>query len=281
MAHRRTIVTLALAVVLGALAFLLLRTRDLDAQLATSREEQEKLGALVASSNQEKDTLRRQVRALRQRVAGLEQDAARPGTVAAEAPPRAVVDAGLAPPPADPPSATPSPRVTTVAPGGWSKNGSSPGAYVVGVDPTQPHAGLPSAYVKSTEPSVEGFGGMMQTTAAADFIGKRLRYSAWVKAQDATQGGGHLWLRIDGDDGSMLGFDNMDGRAVEGSSDWQLCAVVLDVPPGSAALAYGFFVAGAGQLWVSGAKLEVVGPDVPTTDSKAALPTAPRNLDFR
>ena len=80
----------------------------------------------------------------------------------------------------------------------------------------------------------------------------------------------------------MLGFDNMDNRSVKRTKDWQEASVVLDVPAAASALAYGFFVAGGGKMWVSGQKMEVVGPDVPTTNmlTKKALPPTPTNLGF-
>ena len=176
------------------------------------------------------------------------------------------------------------PGVTVSAPAGWHKNGAKSESYVVGVDATQTWGGMPSAYVESLTPSVEnGFGGMMQTTSAESFVGKRVRLSGWVKTEDANEGGGRLWLRIDGQErGQMLGFDNMQNRAVKGTNDWQETSVVLDVPTGASALAYGFFVSGGGKMWVNGQRIEVVGTDVPTTNmiTKPTLPSAPRNLGF-
>lgn len=187
-----------------------------------------------------------------------------------------------------PPTRVARPGVTVTAPAGWGKNGAKADMYVVGVDSTNMWGGMPSAYVESLTPSVEAaFGGMMQTTAAANYVGKRVRLSGWIKTEDANQGGGHLWLRIDGQErGQILGFDNMNNRAVKGTSDWQEASVVLDVPAGSRALAYGFFVEGGGKMWVNGQRIEEVGMDVPTTNmpiqipATNAPPVAPRNLGF-
>ena len=175
-----------------------------------------------------------------------------------------------------------SPNVTTKAPSGWWKNGSKPGAYVVGVDKDKTHDGQPSAYAKSIEASIEGFGGMMQMCDARSFLGKRLRLSAWMKTEDANDGGAHLWFRIDAKEGgAMLGFDNMDGRPVKGTTEWKSYSIVLDVPANSGALAFGFFIDGTGHAWVSGVKLEEVGPDVPTTSApEKKWPMAPVNLNF-
>jgi len=174
------------------------------------------------------------------------------------------------------------PNITTKAPPGWWKNGSKPEAYVVGVDKDNAHDGLPSAYAKSIEPSIEGFGGMMQMCDAHSFLGKRLRLSAWLKTEDANDGGAHLWFRIDAKEGgAMLGFDNMDSRPVKGSLDWKNYSIVLDVPANAGALAFGFFIDGTGRVWVSGVKLEEVGLDVPTTSApEKKWPAAPINLTF-
>ncbi len=183
---------------------------------------------------------------------------------------------------AQPQDAATSPNVTTKAPSGWWKNGSKPAAYVVGVDKERTHDGLPSAYAKSIEPSIEGFGGMMQMCDARSFLGKRLRLSAWMKTENANDGGAHLWFRIDAkESGAMLGFDNMDARPVKGATDWRNYSIVLDVPANAGALAFGFFIDGTGQAWVSGVKLDEVGRDVPTTGApEKTWPIAPVNLNF-
>jgi hypothetical protein len=181
--------------------------------------------------------------------------------------------------------ATSAPKVTVGAPAGWWKNGSKTAAYVAGVDRDQVHDGLLSAYVKSIEPAIDGFGGMMQMCSAETFTGKRLRFSAWMKTEDAKDGGAHLWFRVDGKErDEMLQFDNMGNRPVMGTTDWQLYSLVLDVPPSAGALAYGFFISGTGHAWVSGAKIEAVGLDQPVTNIAVAngknLPKAPVNLAF-
>jgi hypothetical protein len=174
------------------------------------------------------------------------------------------------------------PNVTTQAPSGWWKNGSKPAAYVVGVDKDKTHDGLPSAYAKSIEPSIDGFGGMMQMCDAHNFLGKRLRLSAWMKTEGANDGGAHLWFRIDAKEGgAMLGFDNMDSRPVKGTTEWKNYSIVLDVPANAGALAFGFFIDGTGRTWVSGVKLEEVGSDVPTTSApEKKWPASPVNLGF-
>lgn len=240
--------------------------------------------ATVATLSKEREAMNRQLRSLDQLVADLKtRESAPPPAVE---PPRLERLAVPPPPPVVKVEPVATPGVTITAPTGWSKNGSKPGSYVVGVDSNQVWAGQPSAYVKSTEATVDGFGGMMQMASAENYLGKRVRLSGWAKTEGANDGGGHLWFRVDGQQaGTSLQFDNMDNRAIKGSTDWQHYSVVLDVPAEAAALAYGFFVQGTGQMWVSGAKMEEVGRDVPSTNMIAnrtrALPKAPSNLEFR
>lgn len=189
---------------------------------------------------------------------------------------------------ATPPAApAPAGEITTIAPAGWWRNGQNAANYTVGVDGTQPHVRPASAYVRSNGPGKENdFGGMMQAFDASDYHGKRLRYTAWMKTKDAANGA-QLWMRVDGKiPGQSLQFDNMDRRPHPmGTTDWQFCEVVLDVPPEATAVALGFFIKQTGQAWVNDAKVEVVDESVPVTDmttsqSGRKLPAAPANLEF-
>ena len=175
--------------------------------------------------------------------------------------------------------------MTRAAPAGWHKNGINPKAFEVGVDPTQAFGGVSSAYVKSLDDTAaKGFGGMMQSSSADQYKNQRVRMTGWVKTEDANDGGGHLWLRVDGStSGQILAFDNMDNRAPKGTTDWSEYSVVLDVPNEATSLNYGFFLGGKGQMWVNGVNIERVSAETPTTKMlppPKPLPTAPVNLDF-
>ena len=181
-------------------------------------------------------------------------------------------------------------EITTKAPAPWFKNGSKTDAYVVGSDPTQPHVKPVSAYIKSIQPEIDGFGGMMQSFSAEDYRGKRVRLSAWLKSENV-KGTASVWMRVDGPNpgpNRSLQFDNMRGREVVGTTGWAKHSVVLDVPEEAQVIAMGFFVSGTGHVWVNDANFEVVGADVPSTNLKISVPEtptrqrarAPGNLDF-
>ncbi|NUN95481.1 MAG: tetratricopeptide repeat protein [Candidatus Omnitrophica bacterium] len=161
-------------------------------------------------------------------------------------------------------------RMTTVLPSGWYAIGNRRDHYTLGIDRTEVQQGSTSGYVKFTGSDSTGFGGMAQSFSAANYLGKRVRFSAWIKTRILT-GRVHLYLRVDRQDSVTLAFDNMNDRAVTRDAEWAQYATVLDVPPVAASLNFGFFLAGSGQAWVSDIRLEAVGQEVPTTGPSLML----------
>jgi hypothetical protein len=166
-------------------------------------------------------------------------------------------------------------------PKGWFAAGSNPKDYRMTVDRTMAHGGKASASLKSAVAVPAGFGTLMQTFKANAYLGKRVRMSGYVRAQDVKNWAG-LWMRVDGARGEPLGFDNMQNRAIKGSSDWRKYEIVLEVPESAQEIAFGLLLTGAGQAWMDDLAFEVVGTDVPTTGPKMGKgpSPAPVNLDF-
>lgn len=178
-------------------------------------------------------------------------------------------------------------RATTVEeelPDGWFKNGQAPAVQEcqAGVDSELGESGLANITLRC-ESDVDGFISVMQQFSAEAYRGTRLRYSALIKAEDVGGWGG-LWMRVDKVlNSETSAFDNMGDRPVRGNSDWQRYEIVLDVSPTDAAISIGMLMAdGAGQLWVRDMQLEVVNPNVPTTNQRTerSLPLEPVNLQL-
>jgi len=166
-------------------------------------------------------------------------------------------------------------------PPGWLA-GSVEGAsddYVVGIDQVQVHSGKTSAYIRAKAEDPQGFGALSQRFMAGSFRGKRLRLTGYLRVQ-SVEGWAGLWMRIDGADGELQGFDNMERRPVRGTSEWVRREVVLDVPTDAYAIAIGALLVGPGQIWVDDFSLDVVGNDVPTTVAEESLSQSPVNLKF-
>jgi hypothetical protein len=164
----------------------------------------------------------------------------------------------------------------------------------MGLDREVHHGGTNSAFIKANQPGPRYIAASaMQTFAADAYRGQRIRLSAYLKL-DQVVGGASLSLRCDSQD-KIVAWDNMPTRKMTGTTDWQKCEVVLDVPPDSVSMSAGFMLQSrSGQVWADDFQLEVVDRDVPTTDSGVPMlvaasftdknirpeQTQPVNLDF-
>lgn len=168
------------------------------------------------------------------------------------------------------------------APDGWYIAGSRPADYEFGTAHIEGSDGPQSAYIKAKPgAAADGFGTLMQTLKADNYIGQRVRVSARLKSADAPRL--QLWFRIDGSEPrKSLAFYNMDDRPVSGTTGWKRYDIVLDVPPASTFLNFGFFLSGGkGEGWADAFRLETVDKSVAVSARQwAAAPSRPINLNF-
>ncbi len=163
---------------------------------------------------------------------------------------------------------------------GWFKAGSHPQQYEMGRDAKVVLGGRASGLIKSNKPESEGFGSYMQMFDADEYRGKRVEFSAMVKAEAVADWAG-LWMRIDGDKQQPTAFDNMQGRPIKGTSDWVRHSLVLDVAIDAKAVAFGVLLNGKGSVWINDVRFKVVSSAVPVTDAmKKPAVKGPRNLTF-
>ena len=107
-----------------------------------------------------------------------------------------------------------------------------------------------------------------------------MRLSAQVRGEAVKNWAG-LWMRVDGDKGAVLAFDNMQNRPLKGTFGWQGASVVLDIAPDAKLVAFGVLQDGDGATFAGRLNIETVGTDVPTTDASHDLPRAPVNLSLK
>ncbi len=162
----------------------------------------------------------------------------------------------------------------------WFLAGSHKNDYEQGIDAEVTFNGKKSAYLRSKGLEPEGFGTLMQQFGASVYLGKRLRYSAYVKSEDVESWAG-LWMRVDGvEQYKSLSFDNMQNRSIKGTTEWQRYEIVLNVPKESTNIAFGILLEGSGQVWLSDIQFAEVTDDIPVTDVSKSFPDQPENLDF-
>lgn len=164
---------------------------------------------------------------------------------------------------------------TDGVPPGWFLAGSQPQSYRTGMDANG------TAFLASKDGvKVTGFGTLMQSFQATDYAGKRVRFAAMVRSENVSDWAG-LWMRVD-EGMKPVAFDNMQSRAIKGTTGWTTYEVVLDVPADATKISFGALVSSNGGIWLREARFGPVGSDVPTTNlPMPQVPAKPVNLDFR
>jgi hypothetical protein len=170
-----------------------------------------------------------------------------------------------------------------VIPEHWFKAGNMPDKYKFGVDSIVFKNGQKSAFIESTIDNIEGFATLMQRCIARDYLGTRIKMTAYIKSENLSDWSG-MWLRVDSSTpGESLSFDNMQDRPVTGSSDWTKCEIILDVPENSGTINYGVLIIGSGKIWFDNVSFEILDNMTPEKSddlNMPQIPEKPKNLDF-
>src|SRR6202030_365980 len=128
-------------------------------------------------------------------------------------------------------------------PAAWHITGDRRPDYEAGLLPCVCYDGDRVAQLR-LRPGVDpsGFGALVQTISASRYLGRSVRFSAMLKATGVTDWAG-LWLRVDGSAGTLI-RDNMEDRALHGTTDWTQASIVLDVAEQAKILLFGALVSG-------------------------------------
>lgn len=170
---------------------------------------------------------------------------------------------------------------------GWYTTGLGLEKYEFHLDHKTYHEGKQSLCLNSVdnlEIDVQSgeFGTLMQQFQAKNYVGKRMRFSAFVKTDNVTGWCG-LWMAVDDQMQNMLAFDNMEYRKITGTTEWNYYACVLDISEEATVIRIGIILAGSGKAWLDNCQFEEVGKDIEVTQFTGAdetLPLEPQNLTF-
>jgi hypothetical protein len=117
-------------------------------------------------------------------------------------------------------------------------------------------------------------GSLTHTEPAAEWRGKRVELTAELKA-GRIGGWAGLWVRIDGADGKPLAFDNMQDRALQGTTAFAWHSVVLDVPQEAEHLSFGVLLHGPGAVLIRQLHFRVVPVGGQSTDLLSRIQSRP------
>ncbi|MFL5620368.1 MAG: S41 family peptidase [Gemmatimonadaceae bacterium] len=167
------------------------------------------------------------------------------------------------------------------APRQWFFNGSALADFEVARDTTIAHSGHVSLRVSAAaDPS--GFAGAMTMFPAAPYLGRHVRFSAFLRTASLGGQGAAVWARADGARPSLAFVTTQGKRLVGGTTDWTAVSVEMDVPTDALTLFFGAFATARGTLWIDDASVDAgsadgaFGEDFETPQSVGA-PTQPRS----
>lgn len=181
-----------------------------------------------------------------------------------------------------------------VPPPGWNASSTPKDVYVVTLDTVMRHGGKASAYLEGRRermprpltmgPQPRGTGSpneqrdrgpdmhgtISQSVRAADYRGKRVKVTGWIRTDDAMKV--LPMLRAEGmheGEYHSLVVSNMQGKGLVGFNIWQVFTHVMDVPANAEVLTVGVQMLGPGKAWLDDLAMELVDSTVATTSSAA------------
>jgi hypothetical protein len=163
---------------------------------------------------------------------------------------------------------------------GWIVTGSIPESYEIGLENNKErHSKV--GYLKSIENKIDGFGSIMQSFEPADFLGKKVKLTAYIKTTDV-KGWCGMWMRVDGQKkGKSLSFDNMGDRPIKGTTPWTKYEIILYVPESAINISYGVLTSGTGIALMDNFNFEIVNDNIASTGSGGLFKLKkPTNTNF-
>lgn len=143
---------------------------------------------------------------------------------------------------------------TTRLPKNWYVNGAG---YNISIDSVEKHSGKISLKMEMQGISKGNFGVFTGTLPIDLVAGKSIEYKGWVKTKEIKNGYAGLWFRVDGDNNTMLGFDNMNDRGLKGDNDWTQVAIKMDVSKDVKNINFGGLFPGDGTVWFDNLELYI------------------------
>ena len=118
------------------------------------------------------------------------------------------------------------------------------GDYKISYDHTIHQNGKTSGVIESIGPNVEF--NALAYKIPADFGGKKIKLTGYIKTENVAGGWAGLWMRVD----PQVAFDNMKSRGITGTTDWKKYEIELDLNNNATSIIVGGILVGTGKIWV-------------------------------
>ncbi len=133
----------------------------------------------------------------------------------------------------------------------WSIFGK--GDYSITYDQSITQNGKIAAVIESTGDNVQFKA--LAYSIPADFGGKKIKLTGYIKTENVADGWAGLWMRID----PQIAFDNMQSRGITGTTDWKKYEIELNINSNAKKLVIGGILSGTGKMWVDNLEVTVDG----------------------
>ena len=140
----------------------------------------------------------------------------------------------------------------------WFQWGSG---YKISLDTVTKHGGKYSALIEPMGEKSPNTFGCIATGIPSKYDAKEIELRAYMKYSNVVNGPIGLMIRIDGESG-VEGFENMQGRNIQGTKDWSLFSVKIPYPERSSTIFIGAILSGEGKLWVDDLQILLDGRDI-------------------
>jgi len=149
----------------------------------------------------------------------------------------------------------------------WFEWGSG---YLLKIDTVTKRSGKTSILIEPIGEKLKESFGCIAYSIPAIYEGKEIERRAYMKYKNVTEGPIGLMLRLDGSS-DILGFDNMEEKNIQGTSDWKLFSIKLPYAEKTKKIIIGALLTGKGQLWVDDFQVLIDGKDIKDAKLKSLL----------
>ncbi|WP_299337998.1 S41 family peptidase [uncultured Psychroserpens sp.] len=144
---------------------------------------------------------------------------------------------------------------------GWSSFGN--GDYQITYDTKIVKNGKVSGAIESTGDNIEFKA--LSYNIPANFGGKKIKLTGYLKTENVENGWAGLWMRID----PQIAFDNMRSRKIDGTNDWKKYEIELKLNNRAQQIVFGGLLSGSGKIWVDDLEITVDGKPLNQAPEKA------------
>jgi hypothetical protein len=148
----------------------------------------------------------------------------------------------------------------------WFQWGSG---FTINIDTITTYSGNVAVRIEPVTVKAENLFGCVASAIPARYDAKEIELRAYMKLNAVSDGPIGLMIRIDGPS-DMLGFENMQGKNIQGTKDWTLFSVKIPYPENAKTIYIGAILSGNGQLWVDDLQVLLDGKDI--REAKIAEP---------